>query len=71
MKYTIAILLLIIISSISNALENNDITIIVDKIQQKYEKIDDFHAKFIQEATVKVLNKGENAEGEFFLHAVE
>ena len=64
MKYTIAILLLIIISSISNALENNDITIIVDKIQQKYEKIDDFHAKFIQEATVKVLNKVEKAEGE-------
>ena len=64
MKYTIAILLLIIISSISNALENNDIAIIVDKIQQKYEKIDDFHAKFIQEATVKVLNKVEKADGE-------
>ena len=37
---------------------------IVDEIQSKYEKIEDFHSKFTQEATVKALNKVQKAEGE-------
>jgi len=37
---------------------------ILDEVQSKYEKIEDFHSKFIQEATVKVLNKVQKARGE-------
>jgi outer membrane lipoprotein carrier protein len=38
--------------------------VIVDEVQSKYEKIEDFHSKFTQEATVKALNKLQRAQGE-------
>jgi len=41
-----------------------EIEIVVDKIQNKYEEITDFHAKFTQEATVKALDKVQKSEGE-------
>jgi outer membrane lipoprotein carrier protein len=43
---------------------NNKLDEIVDQIQAKYEKIDDFHAKFTQESTVRALDKIQEAQGE-------
>jgi outer membrane lipoprotein carrier protein len=40
---------------------------IVNGVQANYEKINDFHAKFTQEATVRALNKVEKADGEVWL----
>lgn len=37
---------------------------ILDEVQSKYEKIEDFHSKFTQEAAVKALNKVQKAQGE-------
>lgn len=37
---------------------------VVDKIQKKYEQIEDFHSGFTQEAEVKALNKVQKASGE-------
>ena len=41
-----------------------EIDAVVDKIQNKYEEITDFHAKFTQEAAVKALDKVQRSEGE-------
>lgn len=41
-----------------------EIEIVVNRIQDKYEEITDFHAKFTQEATVKALDKVQKSEGE-------
>ncbi|MGQ0794348.1 MAG: outer membrane lipoprotein chaperone LolA [Deltaproteobacteria bacterium] len=40
---------------------------IITKIEANYGKISDFHAKFTQEATVKILDQVEVAEGEVWL----
>jgi outer membrane lipoprotein carrier protein len=37
---------------------------IVEKVQANYEKANDFHASFTQEATVRALNKVEHGDGE-------
>jgi outer membrane lipoprotein carrier protein len=44
--------------------EDKKLDEIVNQVQSKYEKIEDFHSKFTQEATVKALNKVQKAEGE-------
>jgi len=44
--------------------ENDNLEAIIDKIQQKYEKINDFNSKFTQEATVRALNQVQKANGE-------
>ena len=61
------ILILLTILSIPfalNAKENSDLESVLDQIQNKYESIDDFHSKFIQEATVRALDKIQKADGE-------
>lgn len=45
------------------AKQTEDISEVVDKIQKKYEKIDEFHAEFDQEAEVKALDTVEKASG--------
>jgi outer membrane lipoprotein carrier protein len=44
--------------------QNENLDTVVNKIQNKYEQIKDFHADFTQEANVKALNKVQKAEGE-------
>ena len=44
--------------------ENDNLEAIIDQIQQKYEKINDFNSKFTQEATVRALNQVQKANGE-------
>ncbi|MFQ5786609.1 MAG: outer membrane lipoprotein chaperone LolA [Thermodesulfobacteriota bacterium] len=44
--------------------ESNKLEAIIDKIQQKYEKINDFNSKFTQEATVRALDQVQKANGE-------
>jgi outer membrane lipoprotein carrier protein len=44
--------------------ESNRLNKIVSEVQGKYEKIEDFHSNFTQEATVKALNKVQKAQGE-------
>jgi outer membrane lipoprotein carrier protein len=44
--------------------QNESIDVVVDKIQKKYEGIEDFHADFTQEATVKALNTVQKSDGE-------
>jgi len=47
-----------------NAKENTGIDNVVDQIQKKYEKINEFHATFVQEAEVRSLDTVEKANGE-------
>jgi len=61
-SYTIIAILLSLTYAYSSAAE--ELEIVVDKIQNKYEEITDFHAKFTQEATVKALDKVQKSEGE-------
>ena len=58
--------LLVVFLVLSNAYTSmaEDIEVVVDKIQDKYEEITDFHAKFTQEAAVKALDKVQKSEGE-------
>ncbi len=44
--------------------QTESIDVVVDKIQKKYEEIEDFHADFTQEATVKALNTVQKSDGE-------
>lgn len=44
--------------------ENNNLGKIVNEVQSTYQKIEEFHSKFTQEATVKALNKVQKAQGE-------
>lgn len=46
------------------AKENESLDAVLNQIQEKYEKIEDFSSKFTQEATVKALNKVQRAQGE-------
>lgn len=60
---TIALLILLLIPAAYSA-SAEEIDVVVDKIQNKYEEITDFHAKFTQEAAVKALDKVQKSEGE-------
>jgi len=46
------------------AAENENLDKVLDQIQEKYAKINDFTSKFTQEATVKALNKVQKAQGD-------
>jgi outer membrane lipoprotein carrier protein len=46
------------------AKENDNLDKVLNQIQEKYEKINDFSSKFTQEATVKALNKVQRAQGD-------
>lgn len=62
----IASIALIILLSVTSAITSTaeEIEVVVEKIQNKYEEITDFHAKFTQEAAVKALDKVQKSEGE-------
>lgn len=62
----IASIALIIVLSVTSAIASTaeEIEVVVEKIQNKYEEITDFHAKFTQEAAVKALDKVQKSEGE-------
>ncbi len=66
MRMFIVGLLLISILSRSQLLaeENENLDKVLNRIQEKYEKINDFTSKFTQEATVKALNKVQKAQGD-------
>jgi len=60
-------LLLFAITTPGFTKQTTDINTVVNGIQKQYEQIKDFHATFIQEATVKALDKVQKAEGEVWL----
>ncbi|HEX9665512.1 MAG TPA: outer membrane lipoprotein chaperone LolA [Thermodesulfobacteriota bacterium] len=66
MRIFIVILFLTSILSGSQLLakENENLDTVLNQIQEKYEKINDFSSKFTQEATVKALNKVQRAQGD-------
>lgn len=65
MKKIIFIILgLLFTSTAGYSVQNESIDVVVDKIQKKYEEIEDFHADFTQEATVKALNTVQKSDGE-------
>lgn len=65
MKKLILIALIFFMSAAHGfSAQNENLDTVVDKIQNKYERIKDFHADFTQEANVKALNKVQKAEGE-------
>ncbi len=65
MSKTLVFALIFIISAAECfSAQNENLDSVVDKIQSKYEHIEDFHADFIQEANVKALNRVQKAEGE-------
>ncbi len=63
-KIIIAVLGTFLFTTAAFSQQNDDLDAVLDKIQNKYEKIKDFHADFTQEANVKALNKVQKAEGE-------
>ena len=66
MRIVIFVLVSTLILSVSHVLakENENLDNVLNRIQEKYEKINDFSSKFTQEATVKALNKVQRAQGE-------
>ena len=65
MKKTLFIIVSIfILASVSSAKQNDTLEKVIDNIQNKYESIETFHADFVQEAEVKVLETVERAHGE-------
>lgn len=66
MRILIVVFLLVSILSGSQLLaeENENLDTVLDRLQQKYEKINDFTSKFTQEATVKALHKVQKAQGD-------
>ncbi len=66
MRIFIVVLFIGVILSLSQlvAKEDENLDTVLDQIQGKYEKIDDFSSKFTQEATVKALKKVQRAQGE-------
>lgn len=66
MRIAIFVLVSTLILSVSHvpAKENENLDNVLSRIQEKYEKINDFSSKFTQEATVKALNKVQRAQGE-------
>lgn len=63
-KIILVILGLLFTSTAGYSVQNESIDVVVDKIQKKYEDIEDFHADFTQEATVKALNTVQKSDGE-------
>jgi len=63
-KIILVILGLLFTSTAGYSVQNESIDVVVDKIQKKYEGIEDFHADFTQEATVKALNTVQKSDGE-------
>lgn len=63
-KIILVILGLLFTSTAGFSGQNESIDVVVDKIQKKYEEIEDFHADFTQEATVKALNTVQKSDGE-------
>ncbi|HSC33910.1 MAG TPA: outer membrane lipoprotein chaperone LolA [Thermodesulfobacteriota bacterium] len=63
-KFIFVILGLLFTSTAGYSVQNESIDVVVDKIQKKYEEIEDFHADFTQEATVKALNTVQKSDGE-------
>lgn len=47
--------------------EDKNLDSILDQVQSTYERINDFHAKFTQEATIRSLNQVQRADGEVWL----
>ena len=63
--FVIVFLLVSILSgSRLRAEENKNLDTVLDRIQEKYGKINDFTSKFTQEATVKALDKVQKAQGD-------
>ncbi len=56
--------LLLILGQFAHSEQSTQVDFIVDKLQKKYEGINDFHADFVQEAEVRALNKTQKAFGE-------
>ncbi|HEX3035587.1 MAG TPA: outer membrane lipoprotein chaperone LolA [Thermodesulfobacteriota bacterium] len=59
--------IVIVLSASALGQENKELDVIINKVQAKYEKINEFHAKFTQESTVKALDQVQEAEGEVWL----
>lgn len=57
-------LAIVAIPSIAWVENKNDLDSVLTQIQNNYEKINDFHSEFTQEATVRSLNQVQKAEGE-------
>ena len=57
-------LLFLIFTQFAHTEQSTQVDFIVDKLQKKYEGINDFHADFVQEAEVKALKKVQKAFGE-------
>jgi len=47
--------------------ENNNLDSVLNQVQSTYERVNDFHARFTQEATVRALNQVQKADGEVWL----
>ena len=67
MKNILLTFFLITLSVTALGQGNKELNEIIDKVQAKYEKINEFHAKFTQESTVKALDQVQEAEGEVWL----
>lgn len=63
-KTIISILWIFLFTTTAFSQPDEDLDAVLEKIQNKYEKIKDFHADFTQEANVKALDKVQKAEGE-------
>ena len=62
--YPVLILALLLITQSALSKQGTELNKIVDKVQKKYESINDFHADFVQEAEVRALKKTQKAFGE-------
>ena len=59
-----ALAVLLLFGTFAYSKQSTQVDFIVDKLQKKYEGINDFHADFVQEAEVRALNKTQKAFGE-------
>ena len=59
-----ALAVLLLFGTLAYSKQSTQVDFIVDKLQKKYEGINDFHADFVQEAEVRALNKTQKAFGE-------
>lgn len=55
---------LLLTATLSFSQNSENVDLVVDKVQRKYENINDFHAQFLQEAEVKALKTVQKAHGE-------
>ena len=64
-NYILTVLaVLLLFGTFAYSKQSTQVDFIVDKLQKKYEGINDFHADFVQEAEVRALNKTQKAFGE-------